>query len=61
MGSGKSGVAKDNLNLHFEYFRELFATTLEYRIVSQLRALFNIPFYSNLYLISTVSIWLLGI
>ena len=51
----------DRMNLHFEYFQELFATTREYKIVSQLRALFHIPFSSNLYLISTVFIWLLGI
>lgn len=61
-GSRKGrGVAKDRLNSHFRYFQELFATAQEYKIVSQLRALFNIPFSTNLYLISIILIWLLGI
>lgn len=49
------------VNSHFECFQELFVTTQEYKIVSQLRALFNIPLSSNLYLISTILVWLLGI
>lgn len=49
VGSGEGGVDPDRLNSHVEFFQELFAATQKYKMVSQLRALFNIPFTFNLY------------
>lgn len=41
-------MAPDRLNSHLESFQELFAASQKYKMVSQLRALFNIPFSFNL-------------